>query len=131
MKIRGIIRTLMPVREGVSARTGNAWKSQAFIVDFFDDDNQRSADSILCETFNTGIIEKLHPGAKVAIVIGHRVREYNERYYNDVQTYSINFLEEKPDEPVVTTKVVLHSAPPAGASPVAPEEHVEADDLPF
>lgn len=130
MKIRGIIRTTMPVREGVSQRTGNAWKSQAFIVDYFDADNQRSADSILCETFNTGIIEKLRPGAKVAIVIGHRVREYNERYYNDVQTYSINFLDEKPAD-TVTTKVVQHAAPPAGASPVAPDEHVEADDLPF
>ena len=59
MEFQGRIAKLLPIRQGVSQRTGNEWKSLPFIFEYFEHDSDRYADSVLLETFDTKVIDNL------------------------------------------------------------------------
>ena len=44
MEFQGRIAKLLPIRQGVSQRTGNEWKSLPFIFEYFEHDSDRYAD---------------------------------------------------------------------------------------
>ena len=56
MEFQGRIAKVLPVRSGVSQRTGNEWKSLPFIFEYFEHDSDRYADSVMLETFDTNVI---------------------------------------------------------------------------
>ena len=93
MEFQGRIAKLLPIREGVSQRTGNAWKSLPFIFEYFEHDSDRYADSVLLETFDTKVIDNLKEGMEVRCGFGHRTREYTKddktMIINDIRLYKI------------------------------------------
>ena len=44
MEFQGRIAKVLPIRQGVSQRTGNEWKSLPFIFEYFEHDSDRYAD---------------------------------------------------------------------------------------
>ena len=93
MEFQGRIAKLLPIRQGVSQRTGNEWKSLPFIFEYFEHDSDRYADSVLLETFDTKVIDNLQEGMEVRCGFGHRTREYTKddktMIINDIRLYKI------------------------------------------
>lgn len=134
MKFQGRIKKLLTTRQGVSQRTGNEWKAQPFIFEYFENPNDRYADDVLLETFDTNIIPHLKEGMEVIIGFGHRVREFTPttgdragqtQYINDLRIYSLQSV----------AKAQAHQDGNNGTTATSqapqPTEGEQADDLPF
>ena len=137
MEFQGRIAKLLPIRQGVSQRTGNAWKSLPFIFEYFEHDSDRYADSVMLETFDEKVINNLQEGMEVHCGFGHRTREYTKddktMIINDIRLYKIESVRKAQNQTA--------PAPQTGATPFPPNvdangnpinnEGGETDDLPF
>lgn len=134
MKFQGRIKKLLPARHGVSLRTGNEWKALPFIFEYFENPNDRYADEVVLETFDTNIIPHLKENMEVIIGFGHRVREFTPttgdragqpQYINDLRIYSF--------QSVAKAQAHQDGANSTAATSPAPQptEGGQADDLPF
>ena len=137
MEFQGRIAKLLPIRQGVSQRTGNEWKSLPFIFEYFENHSDRYADSVMLETFDTNVINNLQEGMEVRCGFGHRTREYTKdgktMIINDIRLYKIECVRKVNNQPA--------PAPQTGAAPFPPNVDVngnpinnqggEDDDLPF
>lgn len=92
MEFQGRIAKVLPVRSGVSQRTGNEWKALPFIFEYFENPTDRFADSVMLETFDTNVIENLKEGMEVRCGFGHKTREYEGKTYNELRLYKIEIV---------------------------------------
>ena len=65
MEFTGRVKKILPLRSGVSQRTGNEWKSLPFIFEYFENSTDRFADTVMLETFDTNVIDNLKEGKEV------------------------------------------------------------------
>lgn len=136
MKFQGRIKKLLTPRHGVSQRTGNEWKAQPFIFEYFENPNDRYADEVLLETFDTNIIPHLKENMEVIIGFGHRVREFTPttgeragqlQYINDLRIYSLQSVakaQAQAHQDGTNTTTATSPAPQTAGGQ-------EDDDLPF
>jgi hypothetical protein len=129
MEFQGRIAKVLPVRSGVSQRTGNEWKSLPFIFEYFENPSDRYADSVMLETFDEKVINNLKEGMEVRCGFGHKTREYTKdgktMIINDIRLYKI--------ESVHKEQAAGHAeGQQQGATP-APQQQGggDDDDLPF
>ena len=123
MEFQGRIAKLLPIRQGVSQRTGNEWKSLPFIFEYFEHDSDRYADSVLLETFDTKVIDNLKEGMEVRCGFGHKTREFTKQdgttaVINDLRLYKIesvrkaqNQLAQQANVQAVAQQQAPHAAP--------------------
>ena len=151
MEFTGSIANLLPIREGVSQRTGNAWKSLPFIFEYFEHDSDRYADSVMLETFDTKVIDNLQEGMEVICGFGHKTREYTKdgktMIINDIRLYKIESVRKAQNQPAqqangqavgqqtATQQQAAHAAPfppnvDANGNPINNQGGGD-DDLPF
>ena len=114
---------MLPVRSGVSQRTGNEWKSLPFIFEYFEHDSDRYADSVLLETFDTKVIDNLKEGMEVRCGFGHKTREFTKQdgttaVINDLRLYNIesvrksqNQIAQQANVQAVAQQQAPHAAP--------------------
>ena len=102
MKFQGRIKQVLPLRQGVSQRTGNEWKSLPFIFEYFEHETDRFADSVILETLDDAVISNLKEGMEVICDFGHNVKEYTPQtgeragqvqYINNMRLYSIESVQ--------------------------------------
>ena len=93
MKFQGRIRQVLPLRQGVSQRTGNEWKALPFVFEYFEAPTDRYADSVVIETFDENVINNLKEGMEVICGFSHRVREYEGKFYNELRLYTIESVQ--------------------------------------
>ena len=141
MEFKGRIKQILPLRSGVSQRTGNEWKAQPFVFEYFENATDRYADSVLLETYDTKVMETMQEGMEVICGFGHRTREYECRTYNELRLYKFEAVTRTGVETPGTAAGAGTAAaatggtdaeasgtvPPAGAA----AGEGEADDLPF
>lgn len=135
MEFKGRIKQMLPLRSGVSQRTGNEWKAQPFVFEYFENATDRYADSVLLETYDTKVMETMQEGMEVICGFGHRTREYEGRTYNELRLYKFEAVTK--GQPAAdaagtgagTDAKASGTAAPAGTGAAAGEG--EADDLPF
>ena len=130
MEFQGRIAKVLPVRSGVSQRTGNEWKSLPFIFEYFENPTDRFADSVILETFDTKVIDNLKEGMEVRCGFGHRTREYTKQdgttaIINDLRLYKIEAVRKEQPEQAPLTQHEVAPFPPQQ------QEGGDADDLPF
>ncbi len=89
MEFIGRVKKILPLRSGISQRTGNEWKSLPFIFEYHEHETDRYADSVLLETFDTNVIDNLKEGMEICCGFGHRTREYDGKTYNELRLYKI------------------------------------------
>ena len=89
MEFTGRIKKVLPLRSGISQRTGNEWKSLPFIFEYYEHETDRYADSVLLETFDTKVIDNLKEGMEVKCGFSHHTREYEGKTYNELRLYKI------------------------------------------
>jgi hypothetical protein len=135
MEFQGRIAKLLSVRQGVSQRTGNEWKSLPFIFEYFEHDSDRYADSVMLETFDENVINNLKEGMEVRCGFGHKTREYTKdgktMIINDIRLYKIESVR-KAQQPAPAPQAQQSAAPfppqvDANGNPIKEKD----DDLPF
>ena len=135
MEFQGRIAKVLPVRSGVSQRTGNEWKSLPFIFEYFEHDSDRYADSVMLETFDENVINNLKEGMEVRCGFGHKTREYTKdgktMTINDIRLYKIECVRNvQQPAPAPQAQQAAAPFPPqvdANGNPIKEKD----DDLPF
>jgi len=134
MKFQGRVKKILPVRSGVSQKTGNEWKTMPFIFEYYEEDNARFPDSVVLETYDTKVIDNLKEGMEIIVGFGHRTREYEGRWYNELRIYSLESVAKATQQPAAAPQ-----SPQPGSQPQQPVQQPESpqnaaadtDDLPF
>lgn len=125
MEFTGRVKKLLPVRSGVSQRTGNEWKALPFVFEYFENPSDRYADSVVLETFDEKVIANLKEGMTVRCGFSHKVREYEGKHYNELRLYKIESV--KAAQQNTTNSAQSQQDAPSGAK----ENGGDDDDLPF
>ena len=127
MELTGKIIAVMEARGGVSARTGNSWKTQEYVLEVPGQYPKRCVFNVFGEDrinqFN------IQNGDELTIQFDIDAREYNGRWYNDVRAYNVI----RGQQPVAGAPVA--TAPSEATSPFPPAQEPasegSSDDLPF
>lgn len=132
MELTGRIIAVMAAQSGVSARTGNAWMSQEYVIEVPGQYPRKCVFRLFGEDrikqFN------IQQGEDLTIQFDIDAHEYNGRWFNEVRAY--NVVRGQVAQPVAGASAAA-PFPPAGAAtapfPPAQEPAAEnaADDLPF
>ena len=134
MELTGKIIAVMEPRGGVSARTGNQWMTQEYVLEVPGQYPKRC----LFNVFGEDRIKQfnIQQGEDLTIQFDIDAREYNGRWFNDIRAY--NVVRGQVLQPVAGAPVSQAAPfPPAGGAtapfPPAQEPASEgsADDLPF
>ena len=147
MELTGTIIAIMPANSGVSARTGNPWMKQEYVIEVPGQYPKKCAFSIFGEDrikqFN------LQPGEQnVTVQFDIDAREYNGRYYNDIRCYNVLRASQQAAQPAPAAAAgpqqadmfaghgAPQQAPAQNQNPFPPATQEgqggdNADDLPF
>lgn len=130
MEITGKIIAAGEPRGGTSARTGNSWKVQEFVIETHEQYPHRCMFSVFGEDrlkeFNIQV------GDELTVSFDIDAREYNGRWYNDLRAWRVQRAQAAApaagadaaaDIPAPTADPFATAAAGGGAD--------EADDLPF
>jgi hypothetical protein len=134
MEFQGRIAKLLPIRQGVSQRTGNEWKSLPFIFEYFENASDRYADSVMLETFDEKVINNMKEGMEVRCGFGHKTHEYTKdgktMIINDLRLYKIESVRKAQNQSVAQQPETQQQAPlpPNVDANGNPQNN---DDLPF
>ena len=141
MDLTGKVIAIMEARGGVSARTGNSWMTQEYVIEVPGTYPRKMMFNIFGEDrikqFN------IQPGEEITVQFDIDAREFNGRWYNDIRAY--NILRGQMADTVPAAATIAGTTPgaapfppqqnaaPAADAPVPPEPAGEnaADDLPF
>lgn len=143
MDLTGKIIAIMEARGGVSARTGNPWMTQEYVLEVPGQYPRRMVFNIFGEErikqFN------IQAGEEITVQFDIDAREYNGRWFNDIRAYNILRGPVGQSVPAATTV----GGPAAAATPFPPQQPAAnaaaapfppaqepagegaADDLPF
>jgi hypothetical protein len=128
MELTGKIIVALPERGGVSARTGNEWKAQSFVLETI---NEQYPKKFVFDVFGADRLANfnIQVGDVMTVSFDIDAREYNGRWYNDVRAWKVD--RNVAAQPAVPAPP--YTAPVAPEVPDAPEAPVEDtnDDLPF
>ena len=73
------------IQSGTSQSTGNAWRKQEFVVEWYESPSDTQSQKIVLSVMNDNIEKlKVQVGDKMEVRFDLRYREYNGRYYMDV-----------------------------------------------
>ena len=97
MEITGKIIVANEPRGGVSARTGNSWKMQEFVLETMEQYPRKCMFSVFGEDrlreFNIQV------GEVLTVSFDIEAREYNGRWYNDVRAWKVQRPDAAPAAP--------------------------------
>ena len=139
MEFTGRIMKVLPQRSGVSKKTGNEWKSQPFVFEYFENQADRWSDKVLLETFDQMLIPYIKEGVAVRCGFGHSVREFDGKTYNEVRLYRLEILgasnnqqpqEQQAQQPTTSKPPVPPITQQQDHTAQLPGEG-KSDDLPF
>ena len=73
------------IQSGTSQNTGNQWRKQEFVVEWYESPSDTQSQKIVLSVMNDNIDKlKVQIGDKMEVRFDLRYREYNGRYYMDV-----------------------------------------------
>ena len=132
MQITGKAIAALPVKSGVSKKTGEQWQSREYVIE-----TQEQYPKKMCfEVFGTDKLKEFNIRNNDLIKVHFDItaREYNGKWYNYIRAWKVEHV--NPDGSVVgsTTAAPVSQAPaqqtPATPAP-APAAQESDDDLPF
>ena len=128
MEIIGKAIAALPVKSGVSKKTGEQWQSREYVIE-----TQEQYPKKMCfEVFGTDKLKEFNIRNNDLIKVHFDIsaREYNGKWYNSVRAWKVEHV--NPDGG--TANQVSAPAPQAPAVPnqsAAPAAHESEEDLPF
>lgn len=115
MDVKGRIVEVLEQKSGISQQTGNEYRTQEFVLEYFERETDRYSDRVVLQTFDSMVMEKLKPGVECRVVFGHVVDKYNGRYYNRLRLHRFELLK---DESVAASQAVGAATDSAAAAAV-------------
>ena len=136
LEIEGTLAQKLPVQSGNSAR--GPWAKQEFILEYPDGNFTAKACFTAWGQDKVQDLDKYQVGDKVKVSFNLKSREYNGRWYNDLQIWKIAPAGAQPSAPAQPAPQARPAAQ-APAYPQAPAPTLEdmpadsdgAEDLPF
>ena len=132
MEIIGKAIAALPVKSGVSQRTGEQWQSREYVIETQEQYQKR----ICFEVFGTDKLKEFNIRNNDLIKVHFDItaREYNGKWYNTIRAWKVDHVSQ--DGPVVgptanQVSAPAHQAAPAPAPAAAPTTNESDDDLPF
>ena len=128
MEIEGKIIAVLPEQGGVSARTGNAWKSQEFVIET----HEQYPRKCVFRVFGADRIAQfnIQAGEELRVSFDIDAHEYNGRWFNNITAWAVNRV-----DPAAAQAAAQGVQPtPVSAAPFPPAQPAggeSADDLPF
>ena len=137
LEIEGTLAQKLPVQSGSSAR--GPWAKQEFILEYPDGNFTAKACFTAWGQEKVQDLGKYQVGDKVKVSFNLKSREYNGRWYNDLQIWKIAPAGAQPAAPAQQPAPQAKPAPQAAAWQQAPAPTLEdmpadsegAEDLPF
>lgn len=135
MEIIGKAIAALPVKSGVSQRTGEQWQSREYVIETQEQYQKR----ICFEVFGTDKLKEFNIRNNDLIKVHFDItaREYNGKWYNSIRAWKVEHVNQDGSAAGATDNQVASSSPQAQA-PQAPATQVAAtttqesdDDLPF
>ena len=120
-KVKGKILQILPEQKGTSTR--GEWKKQDFVIETSDDQFPKK----ICFTlFNdkTSSLESIKPNMEVEVSFSIESREYNEKWYSNVNAFRIERVQEGGAPEMTPPPYTASDIPPLG-------DAGDNDDLPF
>jgi len=141
MDLTGKVIAILQANSGVSARTGNAWMSQEYVIEV----PGQYPRKMLFRVFGEDRIKQfnIQPGEEITVQFDIDAHEYNGRWFNDVRAFRIDRGQAAPTAAAPEATPQMQAAPiapqvaPQPAPQVAPmdaapfEAPSATDDLPF
>jgi hypothetical protein len=133
MDLTGKVIAIMEARGGVSARTGNPWMTQEYVIEV----PGQYPRKMLFSVFGEDRIKQfnIQPSEEITVQFDIDAREYNGRWFNDIRAYNVMRGQVAGSVPAATPFPPQQAAPSAATSPFPPAqepaEEGAADDLPF
>lgn len=136
MEITGKIIAVLPANSGVSARTGNAWMSQEYVLETHDTYPRK----VCFRIFGEDKIKQMavQSGEELTVSFDIDAHEYNGRWFNSINAWQVNRNVPTAAQPAPAategSEAPFSAAEPAAAPfPPAQESASEGstDDLPF
>lgn len=132
MEIVGKAIAALPVKSGVSKKTGEQWQSREYVIE-----TQEQFPKEMCfEVFGTDKLKEFNIRNNDLIKVHFDItaREYNGKWYNSIRAWKVEHV--NPDGSVVgSTTAATVSKAPAPQTPAtpaaAPTTQESDDDLPF
>ena len=89
--MEGVIIKEYPPREGVSKSSGNAWKSQDYVIQTRD----AYPRTCLFNVFGADRIEQfnIHQGDTVHVWLDINARAWQDRYFNDIRAFRVDHID--------------------------------------
>ena len=138
MELTGRIIAVLPANSGVSARTGNPWMSQEYVIEV----PGQYPRKCLFRIFGEDRIKQfnIQSGEDLTIQFDIDAHEYNGRWFNEIRAYNVLRGQVPPGAGAPVAGVApgaspFPPAPDAATSPFPPAQEPagegSADDLPF
>lgn len=138
MEIQGVIIKCLPRKQGISARTGNAWEAAEYVLQT----KEQYPKSVLFQVFGADKIDSFHiqEGEFVKISFDIIAKEWHDRWFNTVTAYKVERPEGEQQAPTNQPPAQSSQAtPPAPPSPAQQSQNSQqsasgdenSDDLPF
>lgn len=127
MEITGKIIAVLPANSGVSARTGNPWKSQEYVLET----HEQYPRKVCFRVFGEEKINQfnIQSGEELIVSFDIDAHEYNGRWFNSINAWQVNRAAATAAQPSAVVEE------PAAAAPFPPAQEPAAsgsnDDLPF
>ena len=132
MELIGKAIAALPVKSGVSQKTGEQWQSREYVIET----QEQYPKKICFEVFGTEKLKEFNIRNNDLIKVHFDItaREYNGKWYNSVRAWKVEHV--NPDGSVLGSTsaepVAQAPAPQTPATPVAaPTTQESDDDLPF
>ena len=125
MELTGKIIAVMEARSGISARTGNPWMTQEYVIEVPGTYPRRCVFNIFGEDrikqFNIQV------GEELTVQFDIDAREYNGKWYNDIRAYNVV----RQQQPAPTPQTIDPLPFDAGGDPLPPFMEAGDKDTPF
>lgn len=135
MEIEGKIIAVMPAQGGVSARTGNSWKSQDYVIETHEQYPKKCVFRVFGEDKIANM--NIQIGEELRVSFDIDAHEYQGRWFNDVRAWKVDRIDPAAAQ-AAAQGVQPFPAPEAAAAPAPapfppaqPATEGSADDLPF
>lgn len=135
MEIEGKIIAVMPAQGGVSARTGNSWKSQDYVIETHEQYPKKCVFRVFGEDKIANM--NIQIGEELRVSFDIDAHEYQGRWFNDVRAWKVDRIDPAAAQaaaqgvqPFLAPEAAAAPAP-APFPPAQPAAEGSADDLPF
>ena len=140
IKLTGRIAEVMPLQSGVSQRTGNQWKSQEYLFEYFAWGGAMYANRIICRVFGEDNIAKFNLKDKeenvtITLSISATKSQDGNRWFNEVRITNVERPGQQQQAPQAANSQQADNQPQQQQQPATGDANQEGGqddkDLPF